>query len=164
MCSGAHKRLSEHLAKGLDFSGQVPYKVFNGTEYLCRDARKRVEETMAIKVARKIQRTPITEDKPEVKKEEKKKSEKTERQLPPDEYKDEIEPKEIVLDETGKLVISVKRGGDYGLPHVDIRHYVTTERFTGFTKKGVNFPLEFLLELMDLLQEVSDECDRKGLE
>lgn len=119
---------------------------------------------MAIKVARKIQRTPITEDKPEVKKEEKKKSEKTEKQLPPDEYKDEIEPKEIVLDETGKLVISVKRGGDYGLPHVDIRHYVTTERFTGFTKKGVNFPLEFLLELLDMLQEVSDECDRKGLE
>lgn len=115
---------------------------------------------MAIKVARKIQRTPIVEKAPEPKKEEK----KTSKQLPPDEYKDEVTPREIVLDESGKLVISVKRGGDYGLPHVDIRHYVTTERYTGFTKKGVNFPLEFLLELMDLLQEVSDECDRKGLE
>lgn len=115
---------------------------------------------MAIKVARKIQRTPIEEKKPEpVKKEE-----KQYKTLPPDEYKDEITPKEIILDETGKLVISVKRGGDYGLPHVDIRHFVTTERYTGFTKKGVNFPLEFLYELMDLLQEVSDECDRKGLE
>ena len=114
---------------------------------------------MAIKVARKIKRTPIVEEKkkPEPVKEEK-------RQLPPDEYTDEIEPKEIILDDTGKLVISVKRGGDYGLPHVDIRHYVTTERFTGFTKKGVNFPLEFLYELTDLLREVSDECDRKGLE
>lgn len=117
---------------------------------------------MAIKVARKIQRTPIVEKAPEPKKEEKK--EKNTLQLAPDEYKDEIPPKEIVLDETGKLVISVKRGGEFGLPCVDIRHYVTTERFTGFTKKGVNFPLEFLLELMDLLQEVSDECDRKGLE
>lgn len=112
---------------------------------------------MAIKVARKIQRTPIVEKAPEVK------EEKT-RPLPPDDYKDEITPKELVLDESGKLIISVKRGGDYGLPHVDIRHYVTTERFTGFTKKGVNFPLEVLYDLIDLLHEVSDECDRKGLE
>ena len=117
---------------------------------------------MAIKVARKIKRTPIVEEKPEVKKVEKK-SKKTEN-LPPDEYKDEISPKEIVLDENGKLVISVKRGGDYGLPHVDIRHFVTTERFTGFTKKGVNFPLEFLYELLDLLKDVSDECEEKGRE
>ena len=115
---------------------------------------------MAIKVARKIQRTPIVEKAPEPKKEEKKKY----RELPPDEYKDEVTPKEIVLDESGKLVISVKRSGDLGLPHVDIRHFVTTERYTGYTKKGVNFPLEFLYELMDLLKEVSDECDRKGLE
>ena len=114
---------------------------------------------MAIKVARKIQRTPIVEKAPEPKKEEKKVE-----KLPPDDYKDEVTPREILLDETGKLIISVKRGGDYGLPHVDIRHFVTTERFTGFTKKGVNFPLEFLYELMDLLKEVSDECDRKGLE
>lgn len=117
---------------------------------------------MAIKVARKIQRTPIVESKPEPKKEEKTKE--PYRELPPDEYKDEIPPKEIPIDETGKLVISVKRGGEYGLPHVDIRHFVTTERFTGFTKKGINFPLEFLYELMDLLRDVSDECERKGLE
>ena len=116
---------------------------------------------MAIKVARKIQRTAIVEKAPEPKKEEKKEKSRLERL--PDEYKDEVTPREIVLDETSKLVISVKRGGDYGLPHVDIRHFVTTERFTGFTKKGVNFPLEFLLELMDLLHDVSDECDRKGL-
>lgn len=116
---------------------------------------------MAIKVARKIQRTPIVEEK---KTEPKKEEKKTSKQLPPDEYKDEITPKELVLDESNKLVVSVKRGGDYGLPHVDIRHYVTTERYTGYTKKGVNFPLEFLYELVDMLQEASDECDRKGLE
>lgn len=115
---------------------------------------------MAIKVARKIKRTFVE---PEQKKTVEKTS-KSEGRLPSDEYKDEIEPKEIVLDENGKLVISVKRGGEYGLPCVDIRHYVTTERFTGFTRKGVNFPLELLLELIDTLREVSDECDRKGLE
>ena len=111
---------------------------------------------MAIKVARKIQRTPIIEEVPQ--KEEKRSS------LPPDEYKDEIEPKEILIDDDGKLIISVKRGGDYGLPHVDIRHYVTTERYTGFTRKGVNFPLELLLELIESLKEALDECERKGLE
>ena len=127
--------------------------------------QKESERDMAIKVARKIQRTPIVEKAPEPKKEPPKKEEKKSRlELLPDDYKDEVTPREIVLDESGKLIISVKRGGDYGLPHVDIRHYATTERFTGFTKKGVNFPLEFLYELMDLLHEVSDECDRKGLE
>lgn len=122
--------------------------------------RKESERAMAIKVARKIKRTLVE---PEQKKTVEKTS-KSEGRLPSDEYKDEIEPKEIVLDENGKLVISVKRGGEYGLPCVDIRHYVTTERFTGFTRKGVNFPLELLLELVDTLREVSDECDRKGLE
>ncbi|MBR5199696.1 MAG: hypothetical protein IKW20_07720 [Bacteroidales bacterium] len=113
---------------------------------------------MAIKVARKIQRTPIVEKTPEPKVEKKKVT------FDDEDYEDEIPPKELPIDETGKLVISVKRGGEYGLPHVDIRHYVTSERFTGFTKKGINFPLEFLFELMDLLRDVSDECDRKGLE
>lgn len=124
--------------------------------------KKESERAMAIKVARKIQRTPIKEFAPEPKKS--KKENKVKAELPSDEYRDEIPPKEIVIDESGKLVISVKRGGEYGLPHVDIRHYMTTERFTGFTKKGVNFPLEFLLELMDLLRDVLDECEKKGLE
>ena len=115
---------------------------------------------MAIKVARKIKRTPIAEEK---KKPEPVEEEKKTKQLPPDEYEDEIEPKEILIDENGKLVVSVKRGGEFGLPHVDIRHYVTTDRFTGFTRKGVNFPLELLLELVDVLREASDECERKGL-
>ena len=116
---------------------------------------------MAIKVARKIKKIPLTmvEEKPT---KEEKKSDKN-GLLPSDEYREEIPSKEIVLDENGKLVISVKRGGDYGLPCVDIRHFVTTERFTGFTKKGVNFPLEFLFEMMDLLQDVCDECEKKGL-
>ena len=113
---------------------------------------------MAIKV-RKINRTILEEPKV-VEKPPKEQA----RSLPPDDYKDEIEPKELVLSENGKLVFSVKRGGEFGLPCVDVRHFATTERYTGFTKKGINFPLEFLMELIDMLTEVSDECDRKGLE
>ena len=83
--------------------------------------------------------------------------------LPSDEYRDEIPPKEIVLDDNGKLVISVKRGGEDGLPRVDIRFYATTEVYTGFTKKGINFDLNYLPDLLEILNDVSDEVDEKGL-
>ena len=83
--------------------------------------------------------------------------------LPPDEYKDLIPPVEIPLSDTGKLVISVKRGGEFGLPKVDIRFYATTNVYTGFTKKGINLNLDKLTELTTLLLEVEDECDKEGL-
>lgn len=84
--------------------------------------------------------------------------------LPPDTYHDEVTPLELVIDETMKLIFTVKRGGELGLPRVDIRQYVTTEAYTGFTKKGINFPLEFMLEFMDKVEELNSECDAKGLE
>lgn len=82
--------------------------------------------------------------------------------LPPDEYRDEIDPVEIPLNENGKLVISVKRGGEFGLPKVDIRFFAT-EVYTGFTKKGVNFDLDKLPKLKAILCDVIDECDEKKL-
>ena len=93
------------------------------------------------------------------------KAEKTAKKakMPPDTYKDEIPPKEMMIDETRKLVISVKRSGDLGLPHVDIRQFVTTEVYQGFTKKGVNFPLELIRELIEILQQADDECEEKGI-
>ena len=85
------------------------------------------------------------------------------RKLPPDEYKDEIEPTNLVIDETRKIVLSVKRGGEDGLPMCDIRQFQTTELYTGFTKKGVNFPVEHLSYLIGLLIDVRSECEEKGL-
>ena len=83
--------------------------------------------------------------------------------LPSDTYSDEIAPCEIPLNDDGKLVISVKRGGDLGLPRVDIRFFATTDVYTGFTKKGVNFNLDKLPELKAVLCDVIEECDEKGL-
>lgn len=83
--------------------------------------------------------------------------------LPPDTYKDEITPLELVLDESRKFVLSVKRGGELGLPCVDVRQFQTTELYTGFTKKGINFPIEYLVDLIDLLQEVYDTCEKNGI-
>ena len=101
-------------------------------------------------------KTPVEEEKP------KRKSHKNE--LPPDTYRDEIEPKRINIDEGIDLVFSVKRGGEYGLPRVDIRQYVKTENYEGFTKKGVNFSLEYLYDIIDILNDVSEECSEKGLD
>ena len=37
------------------------------------------------------------------------------------------------------------------------------EVYTGFTKKGVNFDLEYLPDLIEILGDVSNECDEKKL-
>lgn len=89
--------------------------------------------------------------------------EKKSSKLPPDAYKDEIEPIELEVDETRKFVLSVKRGGEFGLPMCDVRQYQTTELYTGFTKKGINFPIELLPDLIELLQEVYNKCEEKEL-
>lgn len=114
-----------------------------------------------------IKRQPmlkIVETKPEPKKPEKKDStKKSKKDLPADVYKDEIEPIDLEIDETRKFVISVKRGGEFGLPMCDVRQYQTTELYTGFTKKGINFPVELLPDLIELLQVAYGECEEKNL-
>ena len=112
-----------------------------------------------------IKRQPmlkIVEPKKETPKPEKKESKKK-KDLPADVYKDEIEPIDLEIDETRKFVISVKRGGEFGLPMCDVRQYQTTELYTGFTKKGINFPVELLPDLIELLQVAYGECEEKNL-
>ena len=92
-----------------------------------------------------------------------KKSTKSKKDLPADVYKDEIEPIDLEIDETRKFVISVKRGGEFGLPMCDVRQYQTTDLYTGFTKKGINFPIELLPDLIELLQVAYGECEEKNL-
>lgn len=114
-----------------------------------------------------IKRQPllkIVETKQEPPKPEKKESSKKKtKDLPADVYKDEIEPIDLEIDETRKFVISVKRGGEFGLPMCDVRQYQTTDLYTGFTKKGINFPIELLPDLIELLQVAYGECEEKNL-
>lgn len=109
---------------------------------------------MKLKKITRIGKEPAKTEKP---KETPKKS------LPPDTYKEELEPKEIVVDDSRKIIVSVKRGGDLGLVCADIRQYQTTQTFTGFTKKGINIPLEVLVELKAVIQDVIEECEDKNL-
>ena len=82
----------------------------------------------------------------------------------PDEYMDCIDKKELQLNETTKLVFSVRRkNDDIGLPYVDIRIFVNSSEYTGPTKKGINFALERLNEFQKLVEEINAECDEKGV-
>lgn len=81
-----------------------------------------------------------------------------------DSYPDLLEKKELVLGDTNKLVFSVARGGEYGLPMIDIRHYTDTSKYSGPTKKGIRLPLEMLYDFLEILDEIDTECDEKGIE
>ena len=111
----------------------------------------------------KLKRKPLLkqEEVQETKKSPKKSGSKN--TLPPDEYKDEFEPLEMPVDENRKFILSVKREPELGLPCADVRQYMTTEKYTGFTKKGINFPIELIPELIEELQHLYEKCEEKGL-
>jgi hypothetical protein len=85
------------------------------------------------------------------------------KELPPDTYAPLMDASELVIDESRKFVFNVQRGGEEGLPCVDIRTFQTTEAYTGFTRKGINFPLDMLPDLIRILEEVSEAADKKKL-
>lgn len=84
--------------------------------------------------------------------------------IPPDEYRDEMEPRNIDIDEENRyIVVSVKRGGEFGLPNLDIRYYQTTDVYTGFTRKGISIPLEYIGTMIDTLVGIKEESENKDL-
>ena len=109
------------------------------------------------------------EPKEEVKEPKKKKS--SGNKLPSDSYKPLLPPKRILVREfpqkntakMGKLYveISVKRYGEdeVNAPEVYLQMYQETDFYTGYRKGGSHFPLESLYDIMDLLSELSEECD-----
>ena len=80
----------------------------------------------------------------------------------PDEYVDEIPKKVIDLDEDGKwkLVLSCRRRNDdeEGLPYVDIRLYMTSEKYTGYTKNGFSISV---LDKWDEFKKTIDQMDKE---
>ena len=111
----------------------------------------------------------VEEPKEEVKEPKKKKS--SGNKLPSDTYKPLLPPKRILVREfpqknttkMGKLYveISVKRYGEdeVNAPEVYLQMYQETDFYTGYRKGGSHFPLESLYDIIDLLTEVSEECD-----
>lgn len=111
----------------------------------------------------------VDEPKEEVKEPKKKKS--SGNKLPSDSYKPLLPPKRILVREfpqkntnkMGKLYveISVKRYGEdeVNAPEVYLQMYQESDFYTGYKKGGSHFPLEMLYDILDILTEVSEECD-----
>lgn len=75
------------------------------------------------------------------------------------EYKEVVKPRTINLIEGIDLVFSVSKNKseEDSLPHVDIRTYIESENYTGPTKKGINFSLEHLDEVIKILKDIESE-------
>ena len=78
------------------------------------------------------------------------------------EYQDIIEARELEIAEGIKLVFSVSKTAE-GTPRLDIRTWIESERYTGPTKKGINFDIESLEEFRGILQEIDSELQNKGI-
>lgn len=78
--------------------------------------------------------------------------------------------KEMLVKDNGKgykeyLEVSVKRFGEEGLPYVHFSTRVESEMYNGYKKgKHISFPLEFLYDFLDIMNEVDEECDKKHIE
>lgn len=125
---------------------------------------------------KKIKRLAVEEQKAP---EEKKPRKSSANKLPPDGYTPLFEPKRILVRETHSwkdnslikqyLEISAKRidddNKDEATPYVWIQMYQESDFYTGYLKgKTVYLPLEMLYDLIDTLNEFSEECDEKGIQ
>ena len=117
----------------------------------------------------------VKPEEPKEVKEEKPRKKRNKNTLPSDEYKPLLPPHRILVREfpqkdslrMGKLYleISVKRyGGDEeNAPEVYLQMYQESDFYTGYKKGGSHFPLEYLYDVMDMLTDLSEECDRNRI-
>lgn len=109
--------------------------------------------------------------------EEKKPRKSQENKLPPDGYTPMFPPTRILVRETYShkdptvmvkqyVEISVKRfDDDAALPFVWLQMYQESDFYTGYLKgKTCYFPLEMLYDVVDALNDVSEECDKRHIE
>ncbi len=136
------------------------YRVFNALNKVVRNQKVRVFTMKLLKINKdRIKKLSVQ---PVAPKKERKSNKNT---LPPDKNEDEFDPIEVPLDKSRKLSLSVRRGGEFGLPNaiIDARQYQTTEVYEGFTKKGFNIPVELLPDLIEGLEKVRKECIKHKL-
>lgn len=62
---------------------------------------------------------------------------------------------EVIVSESRKIVVDRKRLR--GEKTLDVRTWIETENYTGFTKKGINIPLEKGKELAEAILKVLKE-------
>ena len=106
------------------------------------------------------------------------KKNKRDNKLPPDEYLPMFPPTRFLVREMQSykdptrtvkqyLELSVKRFGEdeVNSPSVYIQMYQESDFYTGYLKgKSVNLPLEMLYDLIDNLNDLSEECEKRNIE
>ena len=96
------------------------------------------------------------------------------KRLAPDVYLPMFEPIRFLVRETPNnkgglnktfLELSVKRfDDDEAQPNVFISMYRESEKYTGYLKgKTVHFPLEMLYDVLERLEEVDKECNKRKI-
>ena len=122
-------------------------------------------------VIKKELKTEVTPTEP-------KKTNKAENTLPPAGYTPMFPPMRFLVRETPSskdptktvkqyLELSVKRyeDDDENAPSVYIQMYQESEFYTGYLKgKTVYLPLEMLYTLMENLEDLSEECDKRHIQ
>lgn len=78
------------------------------------------------------------------------------------EYKDLIKARELEIADGIKLVFSVSKSSE-GNPHLDIRTWIDTEKYSGPTKKGINFDIESLEEFKDIIEDIDSELESMNI-
>lgn len=101
---------------------------------------------------------------------------KQENSLPSDEYKPLFPPKKFLVREVPSakdptriikqyVEISVKRfNDDAAMPFVWLQMFQESDLYTGYMKgKSVYLPVEMLYDLIEQLQAVDEECEKRGI-
>lgn len=78
------------------------------------------------------------------------------------EYSELIPTREMEITDGIKLVFSVSKTKE-GTPHLDIRTWIQSEKYTGPTKKGINFDIENLEEFKEILEKIDSDLEKQGI-
>lgn len=78
-------------------------------------------------------------------------------------YEQLIEERVIEIADGVSLVITASRKDKDSSPHIDVRTYIANDNYSGPTKKGINFDVEWLPDLIEILDEVNNDLEVKGL-
>lgn len=78
------------------------------------------------------------------------------------EYTELIQPIEMTVADNTTLVFSVSQRNEDESPRLDIRTHIKSERYTGPTKKGINFDIENIEEFRGILASIDEQLEKLG--
>lgn len=71
--------------------------------------------------------------------------------------------KELWLEVKEDTSIRIEVSEFKGVHRFDIREHVETPKYTGFTKKGINLPTEYLRGIYEALGQILNTVEEEGL-